>query len=61
MRLAASRVHHHLIQVGLLHPLEKAFEVPFVAPVGIALVNHIPFAQPLGNFTSSGARTGHPQ
>ena len=61
MRPAARRVHHHLLQVGLLHALEEAFEVPLVAPVGVALVNHIPFAQLLGKVTPGGARAGHPQ
>lgn len=62
MRPAARRVHHHFFQVGLLlNALEKTFEVPLVAPIGVALVNHIPFPQLLGQVAPGGARAGHPQ
>ena len=32
LRPAARRVHHHLLQVGLLHALKNAFEMVFLHP-----------------------------
>ena len=61
MRPAAGRIDHHLFHVGLLHALEKALEVPFAAPLGVALVHHAPFAQPLRQVAPGRARAGHPQ
>jgi hypothetical protein len=59
---AEGRIQHHLFHVGLLlHALEKTLEVPLVAPVGVALVNHVPFSQLLGQVASGRARAGHPQ
>jgi hypothetical protein len=59
VRLAASRIHHHFLHVGLLHALEKVFEMTFIAPVGAALIHHIPFPQPLGQIAPGSARAGH--
>ena len=61
MRPAASRVHHHLLQVRLLHSPEKVFEMTFAAPVGVALVHRAPFAQSLGQIAPGCTRAGHPQ
>jgi len=60
VRTAARRVHHHLFHVGLLHTLEETLEMAFFAPIRIALVHHVPCAQPLGQVAPGRARAGHP-
>ena len=47
MRLAAGRVDHDFFQIRLLYTQKKSLEMPLFAPVGIALVHHVPFAKSL--------------
>jgi hypothetical protein len=61
MRLAANRVDHDLLQVGLLQALKKSFEVPFFVPVAIALVHHVPFAQLFRKVSPRRDRAGYPE